>query len=217
MKYRSEELSEIFKALSKAQGSMKSAKKDRNGHGYKYADLAECIETAKTVLASNGLSVSQMMSGDDDENRTLITILAHESGQYFGSEFVMAKAVLSGGSGKNPAQVLGSAITYMRRYSYAAIIGMAQDDDDGASCGRQTNQPNQKQTSKNNNSHPTNNTSKQKRYKATEWIDKIAEGGSESLVANWEKYKDKVLEGLDEEDKNYVLNIHKQYQKMFKE
>ena len=42
----------------------------------------------------------------------------------------MAHAVLMGGGGKNPAQAMGASITYMRRYSYSAIIGLAQTDDD---------------------------------------------------------------------------------------
>ena len=46
----------------------------------------------------------------------------------------MPDAVLHGSSGKNPVQVLGSAITYVRRYNYAAIVGMAQEDDDGCAA-----------------------------------------------------------------------------------
>lgn len=133
----SEQTNELFKALSIAQGEMESASKDRQGHGYKYADLAECINTAKPVLAKNGLAVSQMLGSNDAGKQTMITVLTHESGQYMSSEFVMVEAVLAGGSGKNPAQVLGSAITYQRRYAFAAIIGLAQEDDDAASVSGQ--------------------------------------------------------------------------------
>jgi hypothetical protein len=133
----SEQTNELFKALAVAQGEMDSASKGRQGHGYKYADLAECINTAKPVLAKNGLAVSQMLGSDQAGKQTMITILTHESGQYMSSEFVMVEAVLAGGSGKNPAQVLGSAITYQRRYAFAAIIGLAQEDDDAASVGGQ--------------------------------------------------------------------------------
>ena len=42
----------------------------------------------------------------------------------------MPIAKLQGGGGSNPAQVMGASITYMRRYQYAAIIGLAQDDTD---------------------------------------------------------------------------------------
>ena len=66
----------------------------------------------------------------------MITMLTHSSGQYMSSEFEMVEAVLQGGGGKNPAQTLGSAITYQRRYAYAAIIGLAQEDDDAAGLTR---------------------------------------------------------------------------------
>lgn len=126
----SNDVNELFAALSKFQGELENAPKDKPGHGYKYADLAMCINTAKEPLANNGLSVTQMLGMNDNGKQTLITMLSHSSGQYISSEFVMVEASLMGGAGKNPAQVLGSAITYQRRYSYAAIIGLAQEDDD---------------------------------------------------------------------------------------
>lgn len=132
----SDQTNELFKAFSLFQGELDNASKGKQGHGYKYADLAECINTAKPFLAKYELGVSQMLGMSDSGKQTLITILTHSSGQYMSSEFVMVDAVLAGGSGKNPAQVLGSAITYQRRYAYAAIIGLAQEDDDAASLTR---------------------------------------------------------------------------------
>ena len=132
----SNETSELFKAFSSFQGELDNASKAKQGHGYSYADLAECINTAKPFLVKNGLAVSQMLGSHESGKQTLITILTHSSGQYMSSEFVMAEAVLAGGGGKNPVQMLGSAITYQRRYSYAAIIGLAQEDDDAASQAR---------------------------------------------------------------------------------
>lgn len=129
----SEQVNELFAALSKFQGELDNAIKCSAGHGYKYADLAECINVAKAPLAANGLSVVQMI-GQSSEHQTLITMLCHSSGQYLQSEFIMVNATLMGGAGKNPAQVLGSAITYQRRYAYTAILGMAQEDDDAAVC-----------------------------------------------------------------------------------
>jgi hypothetical protein len=144
----SEKLNDLFAALPKFQGELENASKGKQGHGYKYADLAECINVAKPHLAANGLAVSQMLGSDDQGKQTMITLLTHSSGQWISSEFVMVNAVLQGGSGKNPAQVLGSAITYQRRYAYAAIIGLAQEDDDAASASgsprAQNNQAQQK-------------------------------------------------------------------------
>lgn len=132
----SQETGELFKAFSKFQGELDNASKAKQGHGYSYADLAECINTAKPFLAKHGLAVAQMLGMGNDGKQTLITVLTHESGQYMSSEFQMVEAVLAGGSGKNPAQTLGSAITYQRRYAYAAMIGLAQEDNDAAGLTR---------------------------------------------------------------------------------
>ena len=131
----SEQLSEIFKSLSEFQGELDNASKnvEKQGISWKYADLAECINTAKPHLVKHGLAVTQFM-GMYDGKQSLTTMLTHSSGQYISDEVQLPDAVLHGSSGKNPVQVLGSAITYVRRYNYAAIIGMAQEDDDGTSA-----------------------------------------------------------------------------------
>jgi hypothetical protein len=124
---------ELFLAISKMQSELTGAYKGKEGHGYKYADLAQCISTAQTPLANNGLAVIQLLN-ETDKGTEIETILTHEAGGYVSSSFLMAQAVLMGGGGKNPAQTMGSSITYMRRYSYCAIIGLAQTDDDAANC-----------------------------------------------------------------------------------
>ena len=132
----SEQTDKIFAAVSKMQAELTNASKDKQGHGYKYADLAECIETAKAPLADNGLAVVQLM-GMADGNHTITTMLTHESGQYVCDTMRVEDAVLQGGAGKNPAQVIGASITYMRRYAFAAIIGLAQEDDDAANVRKE--------------------------------------------------------------------------------
>lgn len=141
----SEETDKLFAALAKMQSELTPARKAKQGHGYKFADLVECIDTAKKPLAENGLAVTQLM-GLYDKEATLITVLTHESGQYIGSEFIMEKAVLHGGAASNPAQKMGASITYMRRYAYAAIIGLAQEDDDAAQLREKKNARAQQRT-----------------------------------------------------------------------
>jgi len=128
---KSESLAELFKALSKFQGELENVEKDKKGHGYKYATLGSCIDAAKAPLKNNGLSVSQLLGSNDKGESTMQTVLAHQSGEYISSICVMPIAKLAGGGSNNPAQVMGASITYMRRYQYAAIIGLAQDDTDG--------------------------------------------------------------------------------------
>ena len=134
----SEAKGELFAALSKFQGEVENATKNAINPGVKnkYADLAECINTCKPVLASNGLGVTQLIGSTEDGKQTLTTMMTHSSGQWMSDTFVMVEAVLMGGAGKNPVQALGSAITYQRRYSFAAMVGIAQEDDDGNSNTR---------------------------------------------------------------------------------
>jgi len=120
---------ELFLALSKMQSELTGAFKATSGHGYYYADLSKCIQTAQEPLANNGLAVIQLLN-ETEKGTEIETILTHESGGFISSSFLMAQAVLMGGGGKNPAQAMGASITYMRRYAYSAIIGLAQTDDD---------------------------------------------------------------------------------------
>tara|TARA_R110000787_G_C13254434_1_gene429765 strand:+ start:180 stop:737 length:558 start_codon:yes stop_codon:yes gene_type:complete len=128
----SDSIIELLKAFSIFQGALENVAKDKAGHGYKYATLGACIDAAKPVLAANGLSVMQLVGSDDKGTPTMNTILGHSSGEFISTSCDMPIAKLGGGGGGNPAQVMGASITYMRRYQYAAIIGLAQDDTDGA-------------------------------------------------------------------------------------
>jgi hypothetical protein len=125
----SEKTADLFTAFALFQGDLTNASKSKAGHGYKYADLAQCIETAREPLLKQNLAVAQFI-GQSDKGTTLTTMLTHSSGQWMRDEFLMEKAVLQGGAGKNPAQAMGASITYMRRYAYTAIIGMTQEDED---------------------------------------------------------------------------------------
>jgi len=125
--FKTDQINELFCALSKAQGEIENAKKDSENPYYKskYADLAEVINVAKTPLSKNGLCVSQYPTYNiDSKTVTVITILGHTSGQYIQNE-------LTSIADKMDIQTIGKLITYLRRYSYASIVGIAQEDDDG--------------------------------------------------------------------------------------
>ena len=128
---KSDGIAELLKALSKFQGELENVEKAKAGHGYKYATLGNCIDAAKPALKANGLSVIQLMGNGEGGTTIMETVLGHSSGEYISSMCTMPIAKLQGGGGSNPAQIMGASITYMRRYQYAAIIGLAQDDTDG--------------------------------------------------------------------------------------
>jgi len=124
---KSENINELAIALSKTQATMKPAPMNATNPFLKnkYADLGAVIETSRGVLASNGLSVSQLVGGLGDEI-SVTTVLMHTSGQWLESTVSMS---VGEERGKSAAQVAGSIITYLRRYSLASILGMYADED----------------------------------------------------------------------------------------
>lgn len=121
---RSPAIDQLAQALNKAQGALEGAEKNARGHKHEYADLTEVWRVARPVLAKNGLAVLQIF--DRTETGTiLITLLTHESGQFIESRLPLMAVT--------DYHALGSAVTYSRRYSLAAILGIAPagEDDDG--------------------------------------------------------------------------------------
>lgn len=122
---KSQSIGELSKALSLAQKKIKSALKDAENPFFRssYATLASIWDACRDPLSDNGLSISQPISTVDGALR-VTTILMHSSGEYIESECPIVTA-------KNDMQSMGSAISYARRYSLAAIVGVTVDDDDG--------------------------------------------------------------------------------------
>lgn len=127
--FMSAEINEISEALSQFQGSIEQPKlekevkvtmKSGGKYSFKYADLSACVKSAAPALIANGLSVSQIIS-----DGKLITLLSHKSGQWIKSELYLPQQT-------NDYQSYGSAITYLKRYSYCAILGIVADTDDDA-------------------------------------------------------------------------------------
>jgi hypothetical protein len=116
---------ELFTAMSAAQGEIENADKNAANPHFKskYADLAEVLNTIRPVFAKHGLSLTQSTEFDGAKV-SVVTLLAHKGGGYI-------TATASCVPAKTDAQGVGSATTYLRRYSAAAVAGIAQEDDDG--------------------------------------------------------------------------------------
>jgi hypothetical protein len=129
----SENLNEIGAALALAQAELSTAKKDSSGYGYNYSDLASVLATAKPVLEKNGLSVTQLVGKSTLTEVSLTTILLHKSGQYISEESSIGIPEMNK---INVTQKAGAAISYLRRYSLQAILGMASEDTDASTEAR---------------------------------------------------------------------------------
>jgi len=122
---KSETIGALAKALVQAISEMENASKNSvNPHfKSKYADLAEVIATTKPTLQKYGLAVAQFPCFEGGAVG-VETIILHDSGEW------MSGTAYSPIPKQDP-QAVGSAITYLRRYSLAAVCGLTQEDDDG--------------------------------------------------------------------------------------
>lgn len=133
----SEKIDELAAALAGFQKIVGSPKKSaenpafkREGKSLKYADLDAIIKVITPALSENGLSQMQFTSSDIEmKTVTVNTMLLHSSGQFMISDDLVLPAE---NFGKFNAQTIGSSITYGRRYSLSAMLGIASEDDDDA-------------------------------------------------------------------------------------
>ena len=133
---KSESIQNLAAALAKAQADFPAVPFNAVNPFLKnrYADLGAVIETARPVLAKNGLSFTQMVNSEA-EYIGVTTVLMHSSGEYLASNVLLP---LSEERGKSQAQVAGSVVTYLRRYALASILGLyADEDSDGQPAPKQ--------------------------------------------------------------------------------
>lgn len=117
----------LYKALANFQQEVPIIHKDTQGYGYSYADLPKILEVINPILVKHNLGFTQPISGN-----TIKTIVFHtETGESIESEIAIPQGVSL--KGMNDFQVLGSAITYLRRYALSSILGLVTDKDIDAS------------------------------------------------------------------------------------
>jgi hypothetical protein len=121
---------ELNAALCKAQSEMGPARKGKVNPAFRsnYADLASVIEAVQP-LHDNGIAYQQAVDVAGPVV-TVRTILRHVSGQ------VLDCGPMTSRAKDESAQAIGSALTYLRRYSLMTACGIASADDDGNNAGK---------------------------------------------------------------------------------
>lgn len=131
---RSESISTITGALCafrtnlpkiELNSTVKVKTKDGGQYSFRYATFPHIKNIAEPFLVENGLFVSQFIEMDGN----LTTLLSHISGEFFETTCSV------GNTNNKSAQEYGSLVTYFKRYSYCAVLGIAADDDDDANSG----------------------------------------------------------------------------------
>jgi hypothetical protein len=139
---QSENIADLVEALRTVQMNLKGAIKDATNPFFNsnYADLESVWECCRGPLADNGLCVIQT-NGGTAESPSVITTLAHVSGQWIRGELFLTPD-------KKGPQGIGSCITYGRRYGLAGIVGIIQVDDDAEGATSRNKKTTTKKTPK---------------------------------------------------------------------
>lgn len=122
----------LYQALCNAQTEIRSAEFDGNNPYYKsnYSTLSAVMKVCRTPLSKNGLSIMQILDTIDGKTY-LKTRLAHISGEFIESNIILDPGTIQG---DKRWHAIGAAITYARRYSLSALLGIisgSDEDDDG--------------------------------------------------------------------------------------
>jgi len=120
----SNEINEIAKAMSAAQGEMMPAEKTATNPFFKsrYTNLTSVWDSIKIPLKTNSLTVWQDVVTTDG-GISVTTRIVHCSGQWV--EFGPLEIPLS----RKDAQSIGSAASYGKRYAICAALGVVSDED----------------------------------------------------------------------------------------
>jgi hypothetical protein len=125
----------LFSSLSQFQKKCPVIHKATQGYGYSYADLVSIFEVINPILGEFNLGFAQPICGSKVK-----TILFHtETGETLESETDIPQNVQL--KGMNDFQVLGSAITYIRRYAISSMLGIITDKDIDGAGEQQKKQP----------------------------------------------------------------------------
>jgi len=118
------ELAPLYKALAAAQAEITDPLKTAVNEHFRnrYADLAAITKVVRPVLAKHGLAIMQPFTVLEGNRVEVTTVLGHESG-------AAVRFSANWSAGQN-IQHLGSAVTYLRRYTLCSILCIVGDDDD---------------------------------------------------------------------------------------
>lgn len=188
---QSENIMDLVKALSLAQSEMQPAIKDSINPFYKnkYADLGNVWDVCRPVLTKNGLCVMQTTEMVNDKT-VLVTILAHTSGQWI-------KSFLPLNPAKNDSQGMGAAITYLRRYSLSALVGVVCDDeDDGETAVGRGKAKVDSNSSQKKDDSKSSQVESQNVLKSTKLVDNITKEQLAEIIDLSEKIDDTCRENM---------------------
>jgi hypothetical protein len=121
----SDSIDAISAALAKVQGEVANPVFNKTNPHFKssYADLASVLNAVRPALSKHSIAIMQM-TNLEEAGVVLYTRLTHSSGQWIESVYPVTTS--------SKHQEIASSLTYAKRLSLSAIVGVAgEDDDDG--------------------------------------------------------------------------------------
>jgi hypothetical protein len=121
---------DLISSLAKAQGEIENASLNQVNPHFKsrYADLAAIRDAVVPSLSKNGIAIVQVFQIMEFGPAVVTRLMK-------GQDVIESVCPIAVGSTYKP-QEFGSAVTYARRYSLAAICGIAAEEDDDANAAQ---------------------------------------------------------------------------------
>lgn len=169
----SEQLNELFSALSKAQENIKNAQKEGYNPMFRsnYTTVTSVLDAVRPAYVL-GISIMQMPEMDK-----LITRVGHSSGQWLEIETPL---FIGEPKGMSKMQAYGNAVTYARRYALVSLFGIGQEDNDGNDSNHNEPMPKKETLKKPLNQNPNKTTDRKQGF--LDSMKKLATIDNESFV-----------------------------------
>src|ERR1700733_5035909 len=136
MQQSSSSIANLAAALAKAQivlvnpekslvGAIRSDRDSGTEQTFRYAPLSSGLEIVRKTLGEHEIATVQTTAIDQGAGIVnLTTVLAHSSGEWISSDWPVCAL-----SETATPHRMGAALTYARRYSLFALVGIAGEDD----------------------------------------------------------------------------------------
>lgn len=111
----------IYSQLLEFQKKIRKVNKDAKGYNYNYASFDNVVDTITPELETQNLGYTHTFEGQD-----IVCTLFNAEGETITSKLTLSTEILKG---MNASQSMGASITYARRYTLTAILGLVTDDD----------------------------------------------------------------------------------------
>lgn len=120
----------IQEAFLAAQSEMGKLVKNAKGNYNEYATLAAVTGIVIPALNKHGLALMTFFEGIKDDVPTLVNQISNAAGDHIDQKYPIVCMQ------RNDPQKFGGAVTYARRYSLMAMVGLAPEDDDGEAASK---------------------------------------------------------------------------------